>query len=119
MPHLIIEVSETSLLTDHKALLPALNKNLMLSQEFAALDIKSRLYIADESLVGTTCGTNAFISATLKLMPGRTAEIKQQLIEGIIETLQVNLRPDNSKEIEITVEIIELNHPEYRKYMVR
>lgn len=117
MPHLIIEASEKSLFKDQDNLLLALNNNLLQSNEFEANDIKSRLYIADQSLVGLTPQKNAFIAATLKIIPGRSSEMKQQLINSIINTLQQHLQSDETKEIEITVELLELHRPEYRKFI--
>lgn len=68
MPHLIIEISDQTLFSEPDELLLALNKNLLLSQEFEAHDIKSRLYIADNNLVGTDAKSHAFIAITLKIM---------------------------------------------------
>lgn len=118
MPHLIIEISDQTLFSDPDELLLALNKTLLLSQEFEAHDIKSRLYIADNSLVGIDKNSHAFISITLKIMPGRSPVIKQQLIDGLISTTNQLLDKSHPQTIEITVEVIELNRPVYRKFMV-
>lgn len=117
MPHLIIEVSNRALFKDHQELLLALNNNLLESQEFKADDIKSRLYIAEAALVGVTQENQEFIVATLKIMPGRSKEIQQRLIAGIIKTIQQCLPSNLCQHIEITVEILELNPSQYCKFM--
>ena len=118
MPHLIIEVSDKSLIQNADTLLLALNENLLRSNEFEAHDIKSRLYFADHSLVGTMAENHQFISMTLKIMPGRSSLIKKKLIEGLIATCRQLLTSNSAKNIEITVEIIELKKLQYRKFMV-
>lgn len=116
MPHLIIEASSKTLFVDPDALLLALNRNLLESQEFEAYDIKSRLYIADISFIGITKEIHHFISLTLKIMPGRSIETQQKLMDGLIKTVEQQLIGNFPQETEITVEILELNALQYRKF---
>lgn len=118
MPHLIIEVSDNTLFADHDALLLALHHNLLLTQAFTANDIKSRCYIADASLVGLTATHHHFVTITLKIMPGRSAETQQTFIDGLISTVKQQLIAKPDQRVEITVEVLELNAPQYRKLII-
>lgn len=118
MPHVIIECSEKGLVKDHDQLLLAVNRALLDSQEFKAEDIKSRCYLPDHVLAGVDQSYDAFISISLKIMPGRNDVIQKDMAERVLAAVQSELSADYHKKIQIMVEVTELNATQYHKIVV-
>ncbi|WP_274572034.1 5-carboxymethyl-2-hydroxymuconate Delta-isomerase [Neisseria leonii] len=105
MPHLMVEIS-AGLAVDETKLLADLAQALYDSGEFVLSDIKSRLYRADASLVGTGGGSQDFIAVRLLLLAGRTDAVKQALAQAVLAVLgglPFDCKPQYS------VEVVELS----------
>lgn len=114
MPHLIIE-HDGQLEFDGDLLIKALNQALVDSGHFGEIDIKTRLYQADHARVGTLDQPRSFIHSTLRLMPGRSSAIQQELAQLLVATIDQQLAPNPAINVHITAETIELNTPHYAK----
>lgn len=116
MPHLIIEYAANAPL-QAQPLLQQLNKALAESGHFAEHDIKSRLHRTDDFLVGTLTTPRSYVHAVLKLMPGRSSTIKQELAQLITQTIQSQLSLSSELGMQVSAEIIDFDVPHYTKIL--
>ncbi|MEZ2720372.1 5-carboxymethyl-2-hydroxymuconate Delta-isomerase [Paenalcaligenes hominis] len=114
MPHLTIEYS-ANLNPDPHALLTALNETLIQSGHFAEFDIKTRLFPVEYFLIGNQ-GQRAFAHACLKLMPGRSLEIRADLAQRLSQTLSQQLSHATELHTQFSAEVLELHAPTYSKH---
>lgn len=111
MPHCTIEMSTLlSEQIDTQALLEDLHMTLVKSEEFGPADIKVRLLTSDLYLVGGECGEFAHI--TLKLLSGRSKEIKQGLAKELFLSANEWIGEGN---ISLTVDVREMDREIYQK----
>ncbi len=118
MPHVIVECSEHGLVKDHDQLLLCINQILLDTNEFVAADIKSRCYVPSCALSGLDKSQDAFISVSLKIMPGRSDAVQRNMSEKVLAAIQSELVPSHSKKIQIMVELTELNIKQYHKIII-
>lgn len=116
MPHLIIEYAANAPL-QAQPLLRALNQALTNSGHFKEHDIKSRLHRTEDFLVGTADTPRSYVHAVLKLMPGRSSTIKQELAQLIIQTIQSQLSLNSDLGMQVSAEIIDFETPFYAKIL--
>jgi 5-carboxymethyl-2-hydroxymuconate isomerase len=122
MPHLIIEHSgnvkrKSIAALEHKI------QNIMQAQEgnFDADQCKCRSLSFDEYLVGRPDQTEAsFIHITLKVLTGRSVEIRANLSQKIIEFVQKFYNDLNlpTKRCDISVDIVEMERDTYQKIRI-
>ncbi len=123
MPHLIIEHSgnikrKSIAALEHKI------QNIMQEQEgnFDADQCKCRSLSFDEYLVGRSDQTiSSFIHITLKVLTGRSIQIRQNLSQKIIDFVQkfyadLNL---STKRCDISVDIVEMERDTYQKICIK
>lgn len=116
MPHLTLEFSKNIKVTDEADLLLKLNIALFESGQFKqSKDIKSRIYHANESLIGLGEG-EGFVVAHLAIMPGRTDEIKEDLVRRVMNVLK-NEIGKTYQNIQYAVNLTDLSNV-YQKSMV-
>lgn len=110
MPHVIIELSSQLDFPAHEQLLTAINTILYDSGQFGATkDIKSRIYRAQTSLIGTNIDDGEhFVVAHLVLLPGRHDGIKVDLANRIMITLQAHISP-HVQNVQYAVDVRELS----------
>lgn len=118
MPHVIIECSEKNLVKDCDQLLLSVNQALLDTKEFVAADIKSRCYVPDYVLSGLDKSEDAFISISLKIMPGRNDAVQKDMGERILAAVKSELTNNDGKNVQIMVEVTELNAKQYHKITV-
>lgn len=118
MPHVIIECSEKDLVKDCDQLLLSINQALLDTKEFVAADIKSRCYVPDYVLSGLDQSQDAFISISLKIMPGRNDAVQKDMAEKVLAAVQSELTDGYAKKVQIMVEVTELNVKQYHKITV-
>lgn len=114
MPHLIIE-HDGQLTFNGDQLIAHLNQALVDSGHFGEIDIKTRLYMADHARIGTVDEPRSFLHCTLRLMPGRSSTIQQELAQLLVSTIDDFLAPSPTINVHITAETVELNTPHYAK----
>jgi len=122
MPHLIIEhsanISKSSITNLQKNI-----QNIMSGVEgnFHADQCKVRALPFDDYLVGLTDqNTSSFIHITLKVLTGRTVQIRKNLAEKILEFSREFLLDLKlfGKRHEISVDIVEMERETYQKFVV-
>lgn len=122
MPHLIIEHSANI----SKSSITNLQKNIqnimsVVEGNFDPDQCKARALSFDDYLVGLTDQTtSSFIHITLKVLTGRTVQIRKNLAEKILEfsrefLLDLKLP---GKRHEISVDIVEMERETYQKFVV-
>ena len=122
MPHLIIEnsanISKSSIINLQKNI-----QNIMSVVEgnFDPDQCKARALSFDDYLVGLTDQTtSSFIHITLKVLTGRTVQIRKNLAEKILEFSREFLFDLKllGKRHEISVDIVEMERETYQKFVV-
>lgn len=111
MPHIIVEYS------DH---LPLAIPNLLndLHNDLASRDtadiaaIKTRAIPVKDCAVGAPETPNAFIHIALKLLPGRSDELKKEMTQGLHNTVRHYI---GDQQIALTIETITLEAETYIK----
>lgn len=114
MPHLTIQATPNVTILHEESLLKSLNKALWDSGHFGKpAEIKSRIIPLDTFLVGVEDDeqTNGFIYVSLKIMTGRSLDIRNQLAAMLVTTLQTELSPKQSGRaaLQICVEVEEIS----------
>jgi 5-carboxymethyl-2-hydroxymuconate isomerase len=82
MPHLIAEYSE-ELVFNNKELAVTLHQTLSQQETIKESSIKTRLVPVQGSVVGMQCTGNLFIHICLKLLPGRSDELRRKMALAI------------------------------------
>jgi 5-carboxymethyl-2-hydroxymuconate isomerase len=112
MPHLNLEYSKNLLLNAQAALLQ-LNTALIESGQFLEDEIQSRATGFDDFLIGNVGEGRAFIHIKLRILSGRSAEIKKSLAAALVQAIHI----DNPAQlnIQIRAEIIDIDRDSYAK----
>ncbi|MCZ2499233.1 5-carboxymethyl-2-hydroxymuconate isomerase [Xylophilus sp. Kf1] len=117
MPHLTIEYSRN--LEDGFALadtLSEVNATLVDSGQIRdELDLKSRIVPLDTTVVGTAAGDRGFVYCILRLLPGRTDDVKAEMSERIGVVMRRRIPRPAGMVVQLSVEIIEMHKPSYVK----
>lgn len=121
MPNLTLQYSG-NLDIDTQDLLLELHGVLFDSELFEYKhDIKSRAIQFDEFLIGDGLEKNTFIHLQVCVLNGRTTEQLQQLNEQLLQKIKDNqklIHTDVTKEIHLSVEVVEMNKEIYRKAVI-
>ncbi|WP_299186019.1 5-carboxymethyl-2-hydroxymuconate Delta-isomerase [uncultured Psychrobacter sp.] len=122
MPHLTIQASPNVSISHEESLLKSLNKVLWDSGHFGKpTDIKARIIPIDTFLVGVEDDEQAhgFIYAHLKLMPGRDSDVREQLAQLLVATIEDTLSEEQSGRaaLQVCVEVEEIS-PIYQKKLL-
>lgn len=108
MPHLVFECSETVFTT-----LAFQTMFVEFHQMLAALlptqlsSCKSRLLLSNQYLVGNDTN-NLFLHLTIKILPGRSLEVKQAVVAQGLEIIKNYLAKRALSNVSISIEIIDL-----------
>ena len=112
MPHIIFECSEQIATTlPFKELAPKIHQFLTdtLPTEYA--NCKTRMISSSQYLIGNNPKQN-FLHLTLKILPGRSPEIKNKVAHTLLEMLNQTISLSN---VSLTLEIIEIDTNNYFK----
>ena len=111
VPHLNLEYSKN--LSDFKPrlALQQLNNVLIESGHFIEGDIQSRAIGYDDFLIGNVDEGRAFIHIKLRLLSGRSAEIKKALSDALIQSIEIN--NPQALNVSIRAEIIDIDRGSY------
>ncbi|MBP0598567.1 5-carboxymethyl-2-hydroxymuconate Delta-isomerase [Herbaspirillum sp. LeCh32-8] len=115
MPHLFFEYTD-NLKVDTKQTLLNLNEALVGSGHFDENSIKARAIKLDDYLVGTQPqARRAFLHMRLTILSGRTPEIKKQVADLLVATVQKGQRWPDGVQVQITAEVIDMERDIYGK----
>lgn len=111
MPHCIIEHSHNLPASD---LIDKVHQAAVASELFSieGSDIKVRSIPYSHYKTGSV--DISFVHATLRILPGRTAEQKSRLSHLVLEQLQLDIHSDCS----ISVEVVDIDGDSYAKVVV-
>lgn len=113
MPHIIVEYTETlSTSEDIPALLTALHNDLAARDTIDIHGIKTRATPIKFVVVGDAQEQDKMIHITLKLLPGRSDELRNIMSKGLADIARAKTHDDR---ITITVETTELHAESYIK----
>lgn len=115
MPHLILEYTSNLGNSEISHTLIALHGVLLDSGYFEGTDIKSRAIPLDTFLVGHSGDSAAFAHVTLKLLSGRTPEVRHRLAQALLQSLCKVLQSESGPPMQLTVEVCELERHTYAK----
>ena len=117
MPHLTVEYSHNLSDFPEAQVLAELNAAVCANPEIAnEADLKSRCVRHTSHAVGTMSDApRAFVHAQLRMLSGRTPEVKQTLTGQIAEVLRrLTPRPTDTL-VQLSVEIVDMDRPSYIK----
>lgn len=116
MPHLYVEYSDN---------LPGLPEQQMLTELVTTVcahptindefDVKGRIAKTQQYVIGTVAGSRGFIHAELRLMAGRTPEVKKELSDRIAEVLRRLTPHPEGMLVQVSVEIGDMDRGSYHK----
>ncbi len=106
MPHLSCYLTPDVMVDDKDELLQQLHDALDKIHVFNLADIKSRIFVAEAHRVGD--GVSPYVYTKLALMAGRDDDIKKQLTDVLLNTLQDYLSSKNPA-LECCVEVVEIS----------
>ena len=112
MPHIIVEYSETLTALDVPKLVMELHHDLATRETINIHAIKSRAIPVQYVLVGNNDELDKMIHITLKLLPGRSDELKKEMAQGLIDKSK-HLAHD--ERVSVTCEVAELHAESYVK----
>nr|MCH9762832.1 5-carboxymethyl-2-hydroxymuconate Delta-isomerase [Gammaproteobacteria bacterium] len=117
MPHLILECSRMiGNKIDFNSLFKKLHELLSEQLPTKISSCKSRKVIYEQVYIGDDFLMNEFMHLTVKILPGRTDDKKQQIGQEILTILSGSMKPYNPEKIQLSVEILDLS-PSYFKQL--
>ena len=122
MPHLTIQATPNVSISNEESFLKSLNKVLWDSGHFRKkTDIKARILPMKTFLVGVEDDEqeNGFIYANLKIMTGRHLDIRNQLAELLVATIEDKLIEEQSGRVALQICVeVENGNGVYHKKML-
>lgn len=113
MPHIIVEYTETLASSeDVPKLLSELHYNLAMQDTVDVHAIKTRGIPVKYVVVGDGKEPDKMVHITLKILPGRSDDLKQTMALGLFSTARKILHDDR---ISLTVEVMELHEHSYTR----
>lgn len=118
MPHLILEYTG-NLEIDTQATLLQLNEALAGSGHFEENTIKARAVRLTDFLVGTQpAAKRGFVALRLAILTGRTPEVKKQVADLLVASVQKGQRWPEGTQVQITAEVIDMVKEIYGKVVL-
>ena len=116
MPHLIVEYSSNLPAYPEAQALAELNAAVCASPEVLdEADLKSRFVRNASFHVGTVASGRGFVHAQLRLLSGRTPEVKKELSERIAEVLRAHTPRPQGVMVQLSVEVVDMDRGSYAK----
>jgi 5-carboxymethyl-2-hydroxymuconate isomerase len=115
MPHMYVEYTNNLQGVDEAALMQALNDTVCdhatVSDE---ADVKTRIAKLSDYRIGLNSAGRAFAHVQLRLMAGRTPEVKKELSDRIAAVLKAQI-PAQTSDVQLSVDIVDMDKPSYFK----
>lgn len=118
MPHCIIEYSDNIIEDiDFQTFFHKLHQELISDNLFKLEDIKSRALLYNHYYMGDGKYNKSFVAVTLKILSGRSTEIKKKLSEDLLDFLKIEFSDSiNKSNCNITVRIEEIERESYSRF---
>lgn len=119
MPHCILEYSANVLDEPHvTGLLRDLHEALVGTGEFSLADIKSRAIRHEQFLVADGAADRAFVALEIRILSGRSDEVKAQISERAAAILtRAFPRTLSGRCCSVTVQVSDIHRPSYRRHV--
>jgi len=116
MPHLYIEYTNNLHGIREEALMNAINQAVCSHPTIAdEADVKARIAKLSNYCIGLNSQGRAFAHVELRLVAGRTAQVKKELSDRIAAALQAQIPPQIPLDVQLSVEIVDMDKPSYFK----
>ena len=116
MPHMYVEYSNNLQGVNEGALMEALNTAVCSHPTVAdEADVKTRIASLNNYRIGLNPAGRAFAHVELRLMAGRTPEIKKELSDRIAAVLKAQIPSQSGLEVQLSVDIVDMDKPSYFK----
>lgn len=117
MPHLIVEYTDNLPNFPELPMLDALNETIVASGQVQnEHDLKSRALRTARFRVGTDpSAARGFVHAELRLLAGRTPEIKRDLSDRIAAVLRAQTPQPPGMQVQLSVDIVDMDRGAYYK----
>ena len=115
MPHCELEYSDNVLdKPDNHTILKAIHNALAETKLFSLNDIKSRVIVHHNYLIGDGKQSRAFVALKISILSGKDKASKKKISEGCIEILKSSFPKSIKKlKLSITVQILEMDKGTY------
>lgn len=120
MPHIIVEHSLEIAKPQLNNLLLALNKNIARSEgNFAISECKARAILCSNFVVADADNVD-FIHITIRIMAGRSLEIRKKLAENLLKMVGDFIRKNNlvKNKIKLSLDVAEMEKEVYQKTII-
>lgn len=116
MPHLIVEYTRNLADFPQAQVLRELNLAVTSSPEVLnEADLKTRIVALDSYKIGGSPGARAFVHAQLRLLSGRSPEIKKDLGARIAAVLRQLTPKPEGVEVQLSIEVVDMDRGSYIK----
>ena len=117
MPHLIVEFSDNLTGFPAKQILAELNTAVVASGQVQdETDLKSRTVRTSQFAIGTdSTAPRGFVHAELRLLAGRTPEMKRDLSDRIGAVLREHTPKPDGMLVQLSVDIVDMDKASYFK----
>lgn len=116
MPHMYVEYSSNLQGVNEGALMNALNQAVCHHPTVTdEADVKTRIASQSNYRIGLNSASRAFAHVELRLMAGRTAEVKKELSDRIAAVLKTQIPAQPTLDVQLSVDIVDMDKPSYFK----
>ena len=116
MPHMYVEYTENLQGVNEGALMEALNTAVCDHTTVAdEADVKTRIARLSDYRIGLNTSGRAFAHVELRLMAGRTPEVKKELSDRIATVLKAQIPAQPALDVQLSVDIVDMDKPSYFK----
>lgn len=116
MPHLFVEYSNNLVGLNEQALLEKLNAVVCGHPTVAdEADVKARIAALSQFRIGTQPAHRGFVHVQLRLLAGRTPEVKKELSDAIAAVLRAEVPHPAGVMVQLSAEIADMDKASYYK----
>lgn len=116
MPHMYVEYSNNLQGINDGALMEALNQAVCSHPTVAdEADVKTRIAKLNDYRIGLNTAGRAFAHVELRLMAGRTPEVKKELSDRIAAVLKAQIPAQSGLDVQLSADIVDMDKPSYFK----
>lgn len=115
MPHVLLECShDISAMYDFKEFFIGLHEFLSKTLPTQISSCKSRVHSYPHCYLGKECSAESFMHVTIKIIAGRSDEIKKQIGMHVLNMLDQIRQKCNITQSKISIELLDLNTHYYK-----
>ncbi|MGE8397890.1 MAG: 5-carboxymethyl-2-hydroxymuconate Delta-isomerase [Comamonas sp.] len=116
MPHMYVEYTDNLQGVNESALMEALNNAVCTHPSIAdEADVKTRISALSNYRIGLNNAGRAFAHVELRLMAGRTPEVKKELSDRIAAVLKAQIPTQTALQVQLSADIVDMDKPAYFK----